>query len=201
MMITVEEFRERIRGNELEYLLDDVLLGKGAAHLAVEQVRYLESSIVSKFSITGESPKVWIVGSAKLGFAITEKRDKDGKWLPRYRAFSGRSDIDVAVVCPALFDLLWNELSAYAHRKPRLPWDSGKLGDYLVCGWMRPDYFPLRVRLRNCDDWWDLFRSLSADTRFGRRKVRGGLFHSVEHLKRYQIRALNDCAVAEALVA
>jgi hypothetical protein len=142
--------------------------------------------------------KAWIVGSAKLGFSLTEKRARDGSLLARYRDFSAASDIDVAVVSPRLFDILWNELGAYAHREACLPWNSGALGDYLVCGWIRPDHFPIRVRLRRCDDWWDLFRALSADSRYGRRKVRGGLFHSVEHMKRYQIRALRECAIAEA---
>jgi hypothetical protein len=199
-MITVDEFRERIRNGELDGLMDEVLLGDGAAHLTKNEIEHIRSSIASKFRIKGELPSVWIVGSAKLGFAITEKRRKDGLWLPRYRPFSGRSDIDIAVVCPTLFDLLWNELGSHAHRHPRLPWDSGKLGDYLVCGWIRPDWFPLRVRLRNCDDWWDLFRSFSADVRFGRRKVRGGLFYSFEHLKRYHTRALKECSDAENLL-
>ena len=142
---------------------------------------------------------LWIVGSAKLGFSMTEKHASGGVILPRYRLFSPESDIDVAVVSPALFDILWNELSTYAHRVPRLPWDSKRLGDYLVCGWLRPDCFPENVRLRKCDAWWDLFRRLSADSRFGRRKIRGGLFHSKEHMKRYLRRGLSECAISEAI--
>jgi hypothetical protein len=198
-MISVEAFRQKIRDNELESLLDDVLLVESAVHVPNPDIEHIRVALSEKFNISPDSISVRIVGSAKVGFALTEKRKKDGVVLPRYRLFSPESDIDVAVVSPPLFDLIWNELSTSSHRVTRLPWDSGLLGDYLVCGWLRPDHFPIRVRLRRCDDWWDLFRSLSSDLRYGRRKVRGGLFHSMEHIRRYQNRALNECALAESL--
>jgi hypothetical protein len=195
----LEEFRERLRKNEVDYLLDNVLLADGASHVGATDIAYIEQSLSSKFDIHQDDLKAWIVGSAKLGFSLCEKRTKVGVNLERYRRFSPYSDIDVAVVSARLFDLIWNELSAYAHRGKRLPWDSGQLGDYLVCGWLRPDHFPRNVRLRRCDDWWDLFKTLSADSRYARRKVRGGLFCSVEQMRMYQIRALRECASAEAL--
>jgi hypothetical protein len=199
ILMDLDEFRQRIRNNELDFLLESVLLGDGASHVSLEHIAHIQQSLAKTFQVPADDVRVWIVGSAKLGFALTEKRLKDGSRLRRYRRFSAMSDVDVAVVSPVVFDIVWNELSAFAHRETRLPWDSGALGDYLVCGWLRPDHFPVHVRLRNCDDWWDLFRSLSADSRYGRRKVRGGLFHSVEHMKRYQIRALKECASVEAL--
>jgi hypothetical protein len=198
-MITVDAFRQRIRDRDFSYLLNEVLLSDGAAHVREEDVDHLRARLAAKFGASQEDVNVWIVGSAKLGFSLIEKRLSDGTLLPRYRAFSSRSDIDVAVVSPRIFDLVWRELSAYAHRVARLPWNSGQLGDYLVCGWLRPDYFPIRARLRRCDDWWDLLRSLSADARYGRRKVRGGLFHSVEHLRQYLTRALDECVTQEFL--
>jgi hypothetical protein len=197
-MVTVEFVREKIRNNDLGFLLEEVLLAGDAEHVAGSDVEYIRAMLSAKFGVEAAAIGIWIVGSAKLGFSLTEKR-RGSEVLPRYRPFSPLSDIDVAVVSPPLFDLIWNELSAYAHRVSRLPWDSGELGDYLICGWFRPDYFPIRARLRRCDDWWDLFRSLSADARYGRRKVRGALFHSVEHMKRYQARALHECALAESL--
>jgi hypothetical protein len=195
----VKEFKDRARNNEVDFLLDTVLLSDGALHVSDDAIQHIEESLASKFGLQNSDIKVWIVGSAKIGFSLTEKRLRDGRRLARYRSFSPFSDVDVAVVSAHLFDILWNELSAFAHRSARLPWDSGALGDYLVCGWLRPDHFPLNVRLRHCDDWWDLFRSLSADSRYGRRKVRGGLFYSLEQMKRYQLRALNECVVSEGL--
>lgn len=197
-MITVEFFRAKVRSSEIDFLLEEVLLAGGAEHVADGDLEHVRAMLAAKFAVPLTTISAWVVGSAKLGFSLTEKR-RGAEVLPRYRAFSPLSDIDIAVVSPPLFDLIWNELSAYAHRVSRLPWDSGPLGDYLVCGWLRPDYFPISARLRRCDDWWDLFRSLSADARYGRRKVRGALFHSVEHMKRYQARALHECALAESL--
>ena len=81
----------------------------------------------------------------------------------------------------------------------RFPRDSGTLGDYLVCGWLRPDYFPKDARIRSCDDWWELFNRFSVDPRFNRRKVRGGLFYSRTQLELYARRAIRDCAEAEEL--
>lgn len=198
-MITVDAFRQSILDGDLAYLLEEVLLADAAAHVRSEDIQHLRRRLAAKFGAAQDDVSVWVVGSAKLGFSITEKRLRDGTLLPRYRTFSPRSDIDVVVVSPPIFDLIWREVSAYAHRAARLPWDSGPLGDYLVCGWLRPDHFPIRERLRRCDDWWDLFRSLSSDARYGRRKVRGGLFHSSEHVKQYLSRGLDECVARESL--
>jgi len=102
------------------------------------------------------------------------------------------------VISPQLYEIIWNELSRFSFSQPYLPWDSGKLGDYMVCGWLRPDYFPNR-RLRRCDDWWDTFRRLSSQQRFGRRQVRGGLFYNFKQLKTYQSKALIECIEYEKL--
>jgi hypothetical protein len=200
-MMTVESFRQKIRESQSVFLLDEVLLAPAAIHVAARDIEHIKAALVGKFDATTAAVEIWVIGSAKLGFSITEKRLPDGTTLPRYRTFSPTSDVDVAVVSCSIFELIWNELSTHAYQSPRLPWNSGALGDYLVGGWLRPDHFPKGVRLRRCDDWWDLFRSLSTDARFGRRKLRGGLFHSMEHMKRYLTRALNECSLAENLNA
>jgi hypothetical protein len=198
-MITVNDFRRRILDRELDWLVDEVLLAGPAAHVEAPEIAYIRASLAAKFGVLAQDVSVWVVGSAKLGFSINEKHLPNGAVLPRYRAFSAASDIDVAVVSPRVFDLIWKDLSTYAHRVARLPWDSGRLGDYLVYGWLRPDHFPIRARLRRCDDWWDLFRALSSHARYGRRKVRGGLFYSGEQMRQYLMRALNECAATETL--
>jgi hypothetical protein len=167
-------------------------------HIADSEITYLQKTLGASFQ-TETAVDVWIVGSAKLGFSITEKGGPDGSRLPRYRPFGPQSDIDVAVISQGIFNLIWNDLSAHAHQTPRLPWDSKALGDYLVCGWLRPDHFPKRVRLRSCDLWWDLFRSFSANRKFGARKVRGGLFADVDHLRRYLSRAVTECYHLEGM--
>jgi hypothetical protein len=194
--MTPEDFQARLLSDELEQILDEVLLAEEAVHVSAEQRAMLEKSIREAYSVSATYLTLYIVGSSKLGFSISEKRLIDGRILPRYRLYRAESDIDVAVVSKAIFEILWDELSIHAHSHARIPWDSGRLGDYMVYGWLRPDHFPRGVRLRRCDNWWDLFRRLSSDSRLGRRAVRGGLFHSVDHMRRYQLRALRECRLA-----
>jgi hypothetical protein len=195
----VNEFRINVKEGRFDFLLDEVLLASEAVHVSPDNIAFLKQTISVAFGIKSEV-RVWIVGSAKLGFSISEKR-AEGVVLPRYRTFSSASDIDVAIICNEIFELLWHELSAYAHRAQPFPWDSKRLGDYLVCGWFRPDHFPGYAHLRYCDTWWNVFRRLSADIRYGRRKVRGGLYADVEHLKRYLNRSLSECQQAENMAS
>ncbi len=196
-MITVEEFKSSCVKGDFNAIVDDILLADYAKHVSARNRQVLSTSICSKFGIEESSIQLWIVGSAKLGFSISEKT-KDGITLPRYRPFSPESDIDVAVVSSKLFALIWDELSIYAHGCGWMPWNSGKLGDYFVYGWLRPDYFPHNIR--RCDDWWGLFHAFSKDPRFGRRRVRGALFYSIADLKRYQGRSAQDCILIEQTI-
>jgi len=172
-------------------------LSPGAEYVGQSDIDYIQVQLAARYRIPITEVQVWITGSAKLGFSISEKRKPSAPTLPRYRTFGASSDIDVAVVSRVIFDVVWRDLSLHSHRQPRFPWDSGRLGDYLVCGWLRPDHFPRNVRLYRCDNWWDTFRQFSAEPRFRRRPVRGGLFHSTEQLRSYLSRAVAECIAAE----
>jgi len=194
----VEEFTERLVASSVEEVVQEVILADTALHVPEDDRNYIKQRLGESYGVEATTIEIWIVGSAKLGFSITEKRRGDAPVLPRFRPFRAESDIDVAVVCPAIFDAIWAELSAYAYRSVSsslLPWNSGNLGHYLVHGWLRPDHFP-RARLPRCDMWWDLFYSLSREARFNRHRVRGALFHSVQDLTGYQTRAVTDCRLA-----
>lgn len=191
--MTVDDLRALLLGADLEEFVDSVVLADESPHFSVEQVGHVAAALSTKFA-TGVSPaNIHVVGSAKLGFGLFKKRTREGVVLPAFRSFRPDSDIDIAVVCPTLFELIWQELSTHANSKPWMPWDSDKLGDYLIYGWLRPDHFPKHVRLRRCDDWWDVFSALSADSRLGRRTIRGALYYSREQLRKYQLRGLNQC--------
>ncbi|WP_169980716.1 hypothetical protein [Tautonia rosea] len=196
-MISVNEFRERCRQDSPEDIVDEILLTEESTHVSKENKHYIIEQLSSAFAVPAPSVQVWITGSAKLGFSLVEKTRKDRNGihevLSRYRSFGPDSDIDIAVVSPEIFRMIWDDLSIFAHGYAWMPWDSKRLGDYMVYGWLRPDHFPRGSRLRRCDDWWDCFRYFSADLRFGRRKVRGGLFHSLSDLKRYLRRAVKEC--------
>jgi hypothetical protein len=184
------DFKARCTRDPAETIVDEIILKDDALHVTAANRDFLVSRLSTVFSVDRSEIRLWIVGSAKLGFSITEKR-KDGRLFPRYRSFSPLSDIDAAIVSPKIFRLIWDDLSIHANGYAKTPWDSGELGDYMIYGWLRPDHFPSHVR--RCDDWLDEFRNLSSNPRFARRSVRGGLFYSVSDLRRYQQRAVNEC--------
>lgn len=192
----LQDFKELLKNVEAEQIVEDIILGGTAQHVSADDLQFIRRAIAEKFSVPVEEVEVYIVGSAKLGFSISEK-NKDGKVQPRYRAFSPDSDVDVAVICPKIFEMIWYELSSYAHFNTYLPWDSGKVGDYLVCGWLRLDRLPNRIRIRRWDDWRDCFRRISTDPRFKSRSVTGGIFYSKDFLKQYQLRSVKECQLLE----
>jgi len=195
-MINVNEFKQRCAVQTADEIVEEVILAGSPLHVSSDNQTYLCESLARSFGLESAEIELRIVGSAQLGFSISEKT-KQGIKYPRYRAFSALSDIDTAVVSPKLFRTIWDELSIFAHGQPWTPWNSGRLGDYMVYGWLRPDYFPGGHRIRLCDSWWDLFRKFSKETRFDRRSVRGGLFHSTNDLKRYLRRAVVECVNIE----
>jgi hypothetical protein len=191
-MMGVEEFKRWLAADRLDELADQVLLADGAAHVTATQFDIISGKIAIAYGILAADIRVVITGSAKLGFSLIEKTDEYGILLPRFRSFGPDSDIDVAVLSPKIFDAVWFELSSYAANQPWFPLQHKKLGPYLVSGWLRPDHFPYGASLLNCRKWFPLFSSLSADVRFGRRKVRAGLFNSFEQPRQYQLRSLRD---------
>jgi hypothetical protein len=194
-----DEFKALIPQLSDSEIVSQVILAGSAVHVSESNITYLIRRIAESFGVNKEEVRLHIVGSAKLGFSLSEKRKRDGRTLPRYRPFCDKSDIDVAIVCTSIFSMLWADLSAYAYRKARImPWDSRKLGHYLVHGWLRPDHFP-GVRLPRCDLWKDTFMSFSSDRRFNWRSVRGGLFYSEADMVSYYSRSVRECRLAMEL--
>ncbi len=196
-MITISQFRAFCKSHSAEEIVEKIILSNDALHVSSENMLYILDKLAIKFGVANTSIYLRVVGSAKLGFSITEKKIKGGEILPRYRRFSPNSDIDTAIVSPEIYRLIWDDIGIFAHGQPYIPWDSGKLGDYMAYGWLRPDHFPKGKRIRRCDDWSDLFRELSSNPKFDRRKVSGALFHSINDLKRYHHRSVEDCIRVE----
>jgi hypothetical protein len=191
-MATVEEFRASLAGADAYDIVDTFLLTDGAVHVSDDDINYVSTCVAAAYGLPTAEVRVFVTGSAKLGFSISEKWKKGEKSLPRYRRFSDISDIDIAVLAPPIFDSIWTELSAHFHRGPFFPPNTERLGDYLVCGWLRPDHFPKHVRLPRCDAWFDTFRRISANSRFRTRRVAGGAFNSREQLRQYLGRAVQE---------
>lgn len=193
-MKIVEEFQQVLMAEAAEDIVERDLINGPARHMTLEQIGFVQKSLSLKFRIAKEGIDLRVVGSSKLGFALHEKWDRNTHTtLPAFRPYNAGSDVDIAIVSPDMFNLIWQELGRFADQTPRMPWNSGMLGDYLVHGWIRPDLFPKNARLRLCDDWWELFRQLSIDSYLGRRKIRGALYYSMEQFRRYQIRSVNAC--------
>ena len=194
-----DEFKDLIPRLTDSEIVTQVVLPGAAAHVTDENIMYLSRRIAETFGVGTDEIRLHVVGSAKLGFSLSEKR-KNGTILRRYRPFGAGSDIDLAIISARVFNMIWSDLSNYAYRKARfMPWDSQKLGDYLVHGWLRPDHFP-KARLPRCDSWKDLFRSLSSDRRFGWKPVRGGLFYAESDMVSYYSRSVKECRLALELL-
>ena len=192
-MVTVAEFQAAIQSQSALDVVDSVLLPNAPQHVSSADLAFLRDTIGEAYRVRSDAIDIVVTGSANLGFSLSEKR-KDGIVVaPRYRPFSAASDIDVAVVATSIFDALWQELAAHAARSTWFPFREGKLGDYMISGWLRPDHFPKNRRLLQCDNWFDTFRRITASSRFRRRRVNGGLFYSRFHLRQYMTRSVNDC--------
>jgi hypothetical protein len=189
-MLTVEEFRGLLKDAQPLDIVDNVLLQEPAVHLHPERAQLVASALAIAYGIDFGEVNIIPTGSAHLGFSLVEKNEPV---LPRYRPYGVDSDIDVAVICIPIFGRIWQELTAYYARGPRFPPDGGRLADYVLCGWLRPDHFPKGVWLPRCEKWWDTFNKLSRNVAFQPRRVRGGLFNSVFHLRHYLSRAVREC--------
>jgi hypothetical protein len=187
-----DEFKELLFRLSPEEIVQQLILSPGG-EVSAENLAHIQNKLAAVFNVEAAEVELYLVGSARLGFSLIEKKKKD---LRRYRPFGPESDLDIAVVCPRIFYKIWVEVSRYAHATEHFL-SKSQLGPYLTYGWLRPDYFPAQQRL--CDAWWNTFAEFSADIRFGRRKVRGGLYYGRSFLEMYQRRAILDCKSAEEL--
>ncbi len=142
---------------------------------------------------------VCLVGSGRTGFAMSPDA------FPR--PFHAGSDIDVAIVSPALFDTAWLALVSWGHpRRFGLPAGERKWmlqrQTEVFWGWLRPDQlrftglkfpkdlFPLRS-VKSA--WFGTFQSVGVTfpgTDLATREVSGRLYRSWDHLVRYQAEGL-----------
>lgn len=171
----------------------DFILDGPCLHIDKKAIELIRISLSEAVGITIDPEELFIVGSAKLGFGLFEKKQKDAEALPRFRPFGPASDIDVAICSTKLFDSIWNELCDYALAKPWLPHLMRNTGNYLVYGWLRPDQIPYEARLRTLDLFKDRLRKLSNNSALGRRKINGAIYRDVSFLSKYQTRGITQC--------
>jgi hypothetical protein len=157
----------------------------------------LRSHLVSRLGVAAE--KIVVVGSAKTGFSLAPES------FPR--AFNIRSDIDVVVVDPTLFDTYWAICLEwyYPRRIETLPqadydWLKRRRSD-VFWGRFEPHYMryegltvsevlrPLRTLTTK---WFNAFRSLSTYGQFRGRDIKGRLYRTWEHATAYHADGLRQ---------
>lgn len=189
----IAQLKLEISDNEPREFVEKHIIQSENTRVSDEQIEIIRAAVSRATGIVVGPEEIQIVGSAKIGFGLFEKKRKDQSTLPAFRPFCGGSDIDIAFVSPALFDAIWFELASYANAKPWMPHRMNKLGDYMIYGWIRPDHIPYEARLRIYDIWRDTIRKLNASNYFGRRKLSGALYRDIEFLIKYQARGISQC--------
>ena len=187
------QLKEKILRMDPYDFVNEHILSGDCKYFREDQVERVRALVSEATGITIKRSEIHIVGSAKLGYGLFEKKQRDGTVLPPFRAFSPTSDIDVAFSSPELFDTIWEELSSFAVSKPWMPHRMNKLGDYLVYGWLRPDHFPNEVRLHNYDRWNDKVKSLRRENFLDRRKISGALYRTKDFIAKYQAKGIKAC--------
>jgi hypothetical protein len=181
-----------------EHIIDD----SPGAVVSQADLDLIASEARAAFQLAStDSLKPIVVGSAKLGFSIIEKRKKENRpYKPRYRDYvAGRSDIDIAIVSPVLYGKVWSALALYGANQTCFPWRTGDLADYMLHGWIRPDKFPTFQPPIVCSDWTKFMHRLKTSANFRYRGLSCALYHSKSFLSFYQQRGVKDAQITEKL--
>ena len=72
-MNAITNFRKRLLENDPDDIVREVLLDDNAKHVQRANINYIEDKIKIRFGINSRDIHIYIVGSAKLGFSITQK--------------------------------------------------------------------------------------------------------------------------------
>lgn len=187
---------------------NDVILSYGKKGLPIVADKYLIQGTPFLFSGKDEhyyefkrriaehfevgTHEIYVVGSAKQGFSYFKQRD----------SFNFESDVDVAITSTKLFETYEQTISEYEYAKKSQLISLNKTEEKqyrfflrnLSIGWIRPDIFP-DVFIRNLPEpqWDEFFKSLSSGrSEAGDYEVKGGVFKSYEHLKRYHLHGLSN---------
>jgi hypothetical protein len=186
--MSLDEFLAQLNGQStdaqiLDFCRKRVLHGTPSVFAKRDDDFYeFRKKIAVKFEIPFH--EVYITGSAKLGFSPFKRKD-----------FDLDSDVDVAIVSPALFERIMSDISEFQWRfkKNRAVVRESELYmyhdflEYVVLGWIRPDKLPISFQMIAFkNDWFDFFRSISyGNSEVGNYEVNAGVFKSYVHLEKY----------------
>ena len=178
----ISRFQSELRVRSARDICRRFVIFGGCRQLADEAYYDLKAAVAEEFEI--HPSEVIVVGSTKLGFSIAPAK--------RYRQFGDRSDIDVAIVSPKLFDRVWQEVFGYLDSASS--WQNrDAFARYFVRGWVRPDKLPSAPSFRFTDAWFGFFRELSNSRRFGDIRIAAGLYRDWLFLEKYQEQCIVKC--------
>lgn len=182
ILARVAKFKEDLRARSHSSVVRRHITFGDCYILDSDQEFDLREAVAARFDLHPND--IFVVGSAKLGFSIAPHK--------RFRPFANRSDIDLAVISPALFDQLWE--AAFLYRASVGFWDKEQdFVRYLSQGWIRPDKLPTGPFFPQSDDWFGFFRTLSSSGRFGRYKIAAGIYRSHFFFENYQLASVAGC--------
>lgn len=204
MEIDVEDklqaFILELLNNKPEYVLRKNIIFGDSFRLKNDLYYELKQEIATNFDVHPSC--VFMVGSGKLGFSISEKNiiDKGTKKIietkPRFRSFSDESDLDIAIVSPVLFNNYWRQVFKYSQQKPYWPKEKS-FKKNMFEGWMRPDQLPPSVgKFQIQKNWFEYFSELTASGKYGDFTIAAGLYNDWEFLENYQLKSINECRIS-----
>lgn len=180
----IDHFKTDLSHNrETGFMVRKYVIMGDCYKLNLDQYIDLKGEVAEHFKINPN--EVVLVGSAKLGFSIAPKK--------RYTPFNeDKSDLDIAIISPQLFDRIWFQVFRYWSDGNRWPeWD--QFTSYLFRGWIRPDKLPPSRRFEIRDDWWGYFKSLSQQGKYGPYDMAAGLYKDWGFFEAYQSICIEKC--------
>lgn len=183
--MVLSEFRSDVLSLGDQEMLDRYYYSGGAAVLMESQTAELRRTIAAHHEVPMRD--VILVGSAKLGFTVTTKKDR-----PIFSEFGNDSDIDVAIVSERLYERYWR--IAYRYWAETGDWSRvERFRKYMFRGWFRPDLLPAGEDYPEQKAWWDFLLSLQASGTFGPYKIRVGVYHDEFFWESYASSAFDRC--------
>lgn len=174
----ITEFKADLLSISPENLMRKSILNGECCIIPSDEYVELRTEVAAHFGLMHN--EVLVVGSAKLGFSIAPQK--------RYRSFSNSSDIDVVLVSSKLFDTFWEEIFIYDNGGAYWK-NKQKFIEYMFRGWLRPDKFPSDF----ADGWFEYFREITNQGKYGPYKIAGALYKNWRFLESYQLDCVIDC--------
>ena len=177
--MNIEDLKKQLETKSVSDLVNEVILCDSSHYFKKKNTLLLQlkRDISHHFDI--HLKKFEIVGSAKIGVSLSEKRFG--------QPFSKTSDIDIAIVSSSLFDQAWHELLLMEFKYYKLREEErGKLKDTyetIYRGYISPDRLPMSLEFTK--KWWYIFEKLSNNTEYEYRKIRGRLFKNWWFVEKY----------------